>query len=131
MRLSNGPRSSLIGVHHEPKSLSLFHLASVHIAPPNKPCAAVRLHVPDGRNNHPSDEKHVGSLILGYLTVGDHAIEDLPSMLAPKSTPVRYVRCRHSTPNGLTTINNARSNRSVDEGIVSKHTLTACLPHQD
>ena len=39
-------------------------------------------------------------------------------MLAPKSTPVRYVRCRHSTPNGLTTINNARSNRSVDEGIV-------------
>ena len=52
-------------------------------------------------------------------------------MLAPESTPVRYVRCRHSTPNGLTTINNARSNRSVDEGIVSKHTLTACLPHQD
>ena len=37
----------LIGVHHEPKSLSpslnLFHLASVHIAPANKPCAAVRL----------------------------------------------------------------------------------------
>ena len=45
MGLSNGLRSSLIGVHHEPKSLSpslnLFHLASVHIAPANKPCAAV------------------------------------------------------------------------------------------
>ena len=42
----------------------------------NKPCAAVRLHVPDGCNNHPSDEKHVASLVLGYLTVGDHAIEN-------------------------------------------------------
>ena len=71
-----------------PRADSLFHLASVHIAPPNKPCAAVRLHVLDGRNNHLSDEKHVGSLVLGYLTVGDHAIEDLPSMLAPESTPV-------------------------------------------
>ena len=27
-------------------------------------------------NNHPSDEKHVASLVLGYLTVGDHAIEN-------------------------------------------------------
>ena len=65
---------------HEPKSLSpslnLFQLISVHIAPANKPCAAVRLHVPDGCNNHPSDEKHVASLVLGYLTVGDHAIEN-------------------------------------------------------
>ena len=73
-------RSSLIEVHHEPKSLSpslnLFQLTSVHIAPANKPCAAVRLHVPDGCNNHPSDEKHVASLVLGYLTVGDHAIEN-------------------------------------------------------
>ena len=80
MRLSNGPRSSSIGVHPEPKSLSpslnLFQLTSVHIAPANKPCAAVRLHVPDGCNNHPSDEKHVASLVLGYLTVGDHAIEN-------------------------------------------------------
>ena len=24
----------------------------------------------------PSDEKHVASLVLGYLTVGDHAIEN-------------------------------------------------------
>ena len=80
MRLSNGLRSSLIGVHHEPKSLSpslnLFHLTRVHIAPANKPCAAVRLHVPDGCNNHSSDESHVASLVLRHLTVRDHAIEN-------------------------------------------------------
>jgi hypothetical protein len=65
---------------HEPKSLSpslnLFQLTSVHTAPASEPCAAVRLHVPDGCNNHPPDEKHVASLVLGYLTVGDHAIEN-------------------------------------------------------
>src|SRR6476660_5871038 len=75
MRLSNGPRSSSIGVHPRAE-ITLFQLTSVHIAPANKPCAAVRLHVPDGCNNHPSDEKHVASLVLGYLTVGDHAIEN-------------------------------------------------------
>ena len=79
MRLSNGPRSSSIGVHPRAEiTLPIPQPFPPHqdIAPANKPCAAVRLHVPDGCDNHPSDEKHVASLVLGYLTVGDHAIEN-------------------------------------------------------
>ena len=54
MRLSKGLRSSLVGVHHKPESLShlnLFQLPRVHIPPADKPRAAIRVHV-DGFNEY-------------------------------------------------------------------------------
>ena len=49
----------------------------VNIATPNEAGVTVCVGLPNGFNKYPPDKSHITSLVLGYLTSGNHALKNL------------------------------------------------------
>ena len=54
-----------------------LNLAGMDVPPTHEAIATVSPDFPDRCNDHPSDKSHIPSLVRGYLTTGNHTIEDI------------------------------------------------------
>jgi hypothetical protein len=69
------PKLGSLPWHGLVPSIDWLNLASVNIPTPNEAGVTVCVRLPYGCNKYPSDKSHIASLVLGDLTICNHAIK--------------------------------------------------------